>query len=127
MRTALERAGVVSADVAIVFASANSTRALDRVEAEAMASVFGPRTVPIVSLKGALGESGASAAAALVIAPACLRDGVIPPTAGWGESDVECPVNVAGVARRFERRPGQVALINSIASGGTVYTAVVGA
>jgi 3-oxoacyl-[acyl-carrier-protein] synthase II len=127
MRTALDRAGVSAAEVALVFAAANSTPALDRTEAEAIADVFGSRTVPVVSLKGALGESGAAAAAGLVIAPACLRDGVIPPTAGCDEPDLDCPVNVAATTRRFERRPGQVALINSIASGGTIYTAVVSA
>ena len=47
-------------DVAVVFASANSSRELDRVEAEALEAVFGPSGVPVVAVKGAIGECGAA-------------------------------------------------------------------
>ena len=62
-------------DVAVVFASANSSRQLDRVEAEALEAVFGPSGVPVVAVKGALGECGASAAAAFVAAVLVVEAG----------------------------------------------------
>ena len=124
MRDALRQARAVPADVAVVYASANSTVALDRVEARAIAEVFGARAVPVVSLKGALGESGASGAAGLLAALSCLRDGRVPPTLGCEDPDPDCPVSVAGTSRRLPAGR-RLALVNSIASGGTMYTAVV--
>jgi 3-oxoacyl-[acyl-carrier-protein] synthase II len=121
---ALDAARVAKQDVAFVVASANSTPALDRVEAEALAQVFGARAVPVVSLKGALGESGASGAAGLLVAIASLREGRVPPTLGCDDPDPDCPVDVANASRSIP--PGRrVALVNSIASGGTMYAAVV--
>ncbi|HYN07095.1 MAG TPA: beta-ketoacyl synthase N-terminal-like domain-containing protein [Vicinamibacterales bacterium] len=125
MRDALDRANLEPRDVAVVFASANSTQALDRVEAAALAEVFGAGAVPVTSLKGALGECGATGAAGILAALTCLDEGVIPPTAGFAESDPECPVDVSASPRPLPPRAGRVALVNSFASGGTSYAAVV--
>ena len=125
MREALGQAGVEPGDVAVVFASANSTQALDCVEAAALADVFGPRAVPVTSLKGALGESGSSGGAGLLAALDCLTDGVVPPTLRCDDLDPDCPVDVSHRARRLEDPPRRLALINSFASGGTMYSAVV--
>jgi 3-oxoacyl-(acyl-carrier-protein) synthase len=127
MRQALDAAGLHPRDVGVVFAAANSTRDLDRTEARALTEVFGPRGVPVVALKGAIGECGASGAAAIVAATAAFERGVLPPTLGIGELDPECEVDVSGVddpPRRLER---PVALINSVASGGANYSVVVAA
>jgi 3-oxoacyl-[acyl-carrier-protein] synthase II len=125
MREALRQAHATPNDVALVIASANSTTALDKVEADAIADVCGTRTVPVASLKGALGESGASGAAGLIVALAALRDGRLPPTVGCDDPDPECPVDVSNASRAIATRPGAVAIVNSIASGGTMYSAVV--
>jgi 3-oxoacyl-(acyl-carrier-protein) synthase len=127
MRQALDAAGLHPRDVGAVFAAANSTQDLDRTEARALAEVFGPRGVPVVALKGAIGECGASGAAAIVAATAAFERGVLPPTLGVEDLDPECEVDVSGVAdppRRLER---PVALINSVASGGANYSVVVAA
>jgi 3-oxoacyl-(acyl-carrier-protein) synthase len=126
MSEALADAGAEPADVAVVFASANSTVALDRVEATALADLFGDRGVPVVAIKGALGESGAAAAAALQAALDALRRRRLPPTAGHEVPDPACPVDVSPVERPLAAGP-LVALVNSFASGGTSYSLAVSA
>jgi 3-oxoacyl-[acyl-carrier-protein] synthase II len=122
MRLALEDAGVEPDQVSAVFASANSTPQLDRVEAVAISEVFDPRPVPVVSLKGALGEFGASGAASLAGALLCLARGVVPPTVGFSDPDPECTVSVTPRPREVE---GSMALINSFATGGTNYSVLI--
>ena len=124
MREALASASVDPGDVGVVFASANST-ALDVTEAQALAAVFGPRGVPVVAIKGAIGESGAAGAAAVIAASASLRRGVIPPSIGCDALDPACEVDLSrvGDAPRTLERP--VALVNSFASGGTNYSVVI--
>jgi 3-oxoacyl-(acyl-carrier-protein) synthase len=122
MEAALSQAGIAAAEVSAVFASANSTAALDRVEALAIAQVFGPGRVPVVSIKGAVGEFGAAGAAALVAALFCLRCGTLPPTLGFEQPDPACPVDVSGGSRHST---GRVALINATADGGAQYSLVV--
>ena len=122
MRAALDEAGVGAEDVTAVFASANSTPALDRVEAQAIREVFGLRAVPVVSIKGAVGECGAVGAASLSAALLCLRRGTLPPTVGLGGTAADCPVNAAGTARAAD---GMLALVNATADGGAQFSVVV--
>lgn len=126
MRTAIEQSGHDPADVAAVFASANSTHTLDQIEAEAIASVFGAMAVPVVAVKGALGECGATSAASLVAALAALRTGRLPPTLGLETRDPACQVDAAPSARPLAPSRGGVALVNAFATGGTNYSIVVG-
>jgi len=127
MRLALEAGGVRPDDIRFVMASANSTRVLDRAEAEAITDVFGARGVPVGSVKGAIGESGASGAASVLAAVHALRRGVIPPATGCEQLDEDCPVDVAPVARSLARPPdGGLAMVNSFASGGTNYSLLIG-
>jgi act minimal PKS chain-length factor (CLF/KS beta) len=81
IETALLDAGTEPADVDVVFADAAATPLLDRVEADAIAAVFGPRAVPVTAPKTMLGRMYAGAGA-LDVAAALLaiRDGVLPPT-----------------------------------------------
>jgi len=121
MKAALADAGAQPADVDVVFASANSTPMLDRVEALAIAEVFGPRGVPVVSVKGSLGEFGASGGAALMAALIGLARGVMPPTVGCERPDPACPVDVSPASRSAR---GRLALINATADGGAQYCLV---
>jgi 3-oxoacyl-[acyl-carrier-protein] synthase II len=125
MRAALQSAGIAPDDVAVVLASANSTPTLDRIEAEAIADVFGAGRVPVASVKGALGESGASAAAAIQAALLALRSRLIPPTVGFEQADETCPVDVSPAARALPAGRGPFALANSFGSGGANYSLVV--
>jgi 3-oxoacyl-[acyl-carrier-protein] synthase II len=122
MRGALTDAGLTPDDVHAVFGTANGSIDLDAVEASALTEVFGGRAVPVSSVKGAVGESGASGAAALVAGLLTMPGGRIPPTAGWSEADAACPIRVSGEAQRVA---GDVFLVNSVASGGTNYSIAV--
>jgi act minimal PKS chain-length factor (CLF/KS beta) len=119
---ALSGAGLSAGDVDVVFAAANGTSLLDRTEAAAVEQVFGPRAVPVVALKGAIGEFGAEGAAALTAALACLARGGLPPTVGCAEPDEACRVDVRDQAQRAR---GRVALVNAAAAGGSHYSLVV--
>jgi 3-oxoacyl-[acyl-carrier-protein] synthase II len=121
MTLALAHAGVRPEEVDVVYAAANST-ALDGVEAAALQSLFGGRRAVVTSIKGALGESGAAGAAACVAALLCGSSGFVPPIAGLTDLDPAC----AGlrIARTAEPAPGPVVLINSVASGGALVSAV---
>ncbi|WP_242911378.1 ketosynthase chain-length factor [Actinomadura terrae] len=78
---ALADAGLVPADIGVVFADAAAVPELDRIEAEAITAVFGPHGVPVTAPKTMTGRlySGAGPldlAAALL----AMRDRIIPPT-----------------------------------------------
>jgi act minimal PKS chain-length factor (CLF/KS beta) len=122
MQNALSEAGVAPAEVAAVFATANSTRVLDHVEALALEQVFGPYGVPVVSIKGALGEFGAVGAASLTAALLCLRRGILPPTLGCEPRDPACRVDLTTSARPST---GRIALVNATADGGAHYCVIV--
>jgi act minimal PKS chain-length factor (CLF/KS beta) len=78
---ALASAGAGSDAVDVVFADAAAIPRLDQVEADAIASVFGARRVPVTAPKTMTGRLYAGAAS-LDVAAALLaiRDGLVPPT-----------------------------------------------
>ena len=121
MRRALATAGLDASAVDVVYASANSSRGLDGTEAQALSDVFGGSRTVVTSIKGAIGESSAAGAAAIVAAVACGRAGYAPPIAGLTVPDAAC----AGLrlATRAER-VGPIALVNSAASGGALTSVV---
>ncbi|MEO8483487.1 MAG: beta-ketoacyl synthase N-terminal-like domain-containing protein [Acidobacteriota bacterium] len=125
MRQALDSAGLQPRDVGVVFAAANSTQDLDRTEARALADVFGARGVPVVALKGALGEYGAVGAAGIVAATAAFRRGIVPPTLGAEDLDPDCEVDLTAVGGSTRALARPVALVNSVASGGANFSVVV--
>jgi act minimal PKS chain-length factor (CLF/KS beta) len=90
---ALTDAGIAAPDIDVVFADAAGVRSLDRVEAEALAAVFGPRTVPVTAPKTMTGRLY-SGAASLDVAAALLamRDGVVPPTLRVPDQAPDCPI-----------------------------------
>jgi 3-oxoacyl-[acyl-carrier-protein] synthase II len=120
MREALDDAALSPAEVGGVFAAANGARRLDALEAEAIRSVF-PPDMPIASVKGSIGESGAAGAAALAVGLRTMAHEVLPPTFGYHEADPACCLNVSAVPRGVH---GRVFVVNAIASGGTNYSIV---
>ncbi len=116
MQAALDDAGLHASEIGYVNAHGTGTRLNDRIESAALRRVFG-RPPPVSSNKSMIGHclsaGGALEAVATVMA---LRDGVLPPTAGFREADPECDVDcVPNVARAA---PIQAALSNSFAFGG---------
>jgi minimal PKS chain-length factor (CLF/KS beta) len=78
---ALADAAVAPGDVDVVFLDASGTPALDRIEAEAIAGVFGPEGVPVTAPKTMTGRLyGGGPSVDVVAALLSLRDQVIPPT-----------------------------------------------
>ncbi|MEU7849545.1 ketosynthase chain-length factor [Micromonospora parva] len=78
---ALSDAGLTPADIDVVFADGAGVAELDRVEAEAISAVFGPRGVPVTAPKTMTGRLYSGGAALdLVSALLSIRHGVIPPT-----------------------------------------------
>ena len=122
MRLALEDAGLELDAVDVVYASANATRALDAVEAQALTALFGGGRAVVTSVKGALGEFGAAGSAACAAAFLCGRMGRVPPIAGLIEPD--SATATLRLARGAVDAPGPIVLVNSVASGGALFSAV---
>jgi 3-oxoacyl-(acyl-carrier-protein) synthase len=122
MRQAIAHAGLAPDAIDVIYASANGTELLDRVESAAIREVFGDRPVPVTSIKGAVGEFGAAGAASLAAAILCGERGRVAPVTGLRARATDCPVDAhpSGLAL-----PGPVALVNSFASGGTHVSVVV--
>jgi 3-oxoacyl-[acyl-carrier-protein] synthase II len=122
MRLAVEDAGLGPDAIDVVYASANATRELDAAEAAALASLFGGSRTVVTSVKGALGESGASGSAACAAAFLCGAVGRVPPIAGLTHPD---PAAASlRLARAAVDAPGPIALVNSFASGGALFSVV---
>jgi 3-oxoacyl-[acyl-carrier-protein] synthase II len=106
MRAALADAGVSADDVDHINAHAASTQAGDLAESEAIRQVYGARaaTIPVTSIKGALGHCmGASGALESVVAVRTISDQVIPPTRNYRTPDEAIGLDVVhGAARRAD-------------------------
>ena len=119
LRRALEDAGVSPEEVNYVNAHGTGTKANDSTEVRALRNVFGDRLaeVPVSSTKSlhghVLGATGAVEAVATLLA---MREGFLPPTAGFLGPDPECAIDVVP----NEARPAkvEVALSNNFAFGG---------
>lgn len=123
MTRAIGASGLGPADINVVYASANSSRGLDQVEAAALHQVFAPHRPVVTSVKGALGESAASTTAGLASAVLCGRRGLVPPVSGLRHVDPAC--GSLKFALQASPLPGPYALVSAIASGGALAAAVV--
>lgn len=122
MELALSQAGVNPNDVAAVLATANGSPRLDELEARAIARVFDGRPVPVASVKGAVGESGASACAALITGLFSIPAATVVPTVGYEQPD---PISKVSVSSGPQRATGDTFIVNSVASGGAHYCVAV--
>ena len=122
MQDAIGDAGLSPGDIDVVYASANATTVLDRVEAQALALVFGTARPLVTSIKGAIGEFGASGAASCAAAFLCGLQGEVPPIVGLGE--VDHTASDLNLARARQQAPGPIVLVNSTASGGSLFSVV---
>jgi 3-oxoacyl-[acyl-carrier-protein] synthase II len=120
---ALDDAGLSPGDVHVVYASANATQALDRVEAQALGALFGGSSTVVTSIKGAVGEGGVAGALSCAAAMLCGREGRVPPIAGLTEAD-DATVGL-NLARAVTDAPGPIAVVNGVASGGTLCAIVI--
>jgi len=92
---AVADAGLTPADIDVVFADAYGIPSLDRVEADAIAAVFGPRGVPVTAPKTMTGRLyGGGGALDVATALLSIRDGVIPPTVNVTSVDPEYQIDL---------------------------------
>jgi act minimal PKS chain-length factor (CLF/KS beta) len=83
IRLALADAGVAADAVDVVFADGAAVPELDRAEARALASVFGPAGVAVCVPKARLGRLAAGGGSLdVACALLAMRDGILPPTSG---------------------------------------------
>ncbi|TDP90586.1 ketosynthase chain-length factor [Labedaea rhizosphaerae] len=106
---ALDDAGAAPADIDVVFADAAAVPELDRIEADALAAVFGPHGIPVTAPKTMTGRLY-SGAAPLDVAAALLaiRDGVIPPTVNTSPDPAYALDLVTGAPRAARLRSALV-------------------
>lgn len=122
MRLALSDAALRADQIAAVIGTSNGSPVLDRQEADAIVEVFGRGSIPVASVKGAIGESGASGAAGLIAGLLSIAGGAVVPTFGFLQPDPALAVCVSG---RPQPTRGEAFLVNSVASGGTNYSLAV--
>lgn len=117
MRFALAQAGHTADEVDYVSAHGTGTPTNDKLEAKAMAQVFGKHRVPTSSIKSMLGHTmGAASAIESAICALAIAEGKVPPTIGFEEADPECDLDcVPNVQRELEVK---VAMNNAYAFGG---------
>jgi 3-oxoacyl-(acyl-carrier-protein) synthase len=108
VRAALAAGDVDTADLDFVSAHGTGTVLNDRIETAVLRRVLGNRagTVPVNSIKGALGHTmGAAATLEAIMCLLAGRDGWIPPTVGYEEPDPACDLDyVPGTCRAVRPR-----------------------
>src|ERR671910_401348 len=103
MRAALDDAGVISEEVDHINAHAASTPAGDLAESTAIRLIYGERaaSIPVTSMKGALGHCmGASGALETIAAVRTISDQTIPPTLNYQTPDEQIGLDVVHGAAR---------------------------
>ena len=119
MQAALADAGCAPDCVDYINAHGTGTRLNDRTEVAAIHRVFGRHTprLMVSSTKSMVGHCmNAGAAVELAATLMALRDGIVPPTAGFSGPDPDCDVDCVPNAARAA--PVALALSNAFAFGG---------
>ena len=119
MQAALADAACAPEAVGYVNAHGTGTRLNDRTEAAALRTVFGAHAgrLMVSSTKSMIGHCmTAGAALELAATVMALRDGIVPPTAGFTEADPECALDC--VPNTARAAAVEVAMSNAFAFGG---------
>ncbi len=94
--SALKDADIPSENIDCIFAGANSTRGLDRMETGVIKQLFGPLAykIPVSAIKSVIGESfSVSGSLACAAAVGTIKYGIIPPTVNYREKDPDCDLD----------------------------------
>jgi 3-oxoacyl-[acyl-carrier-protein] synthase II len=125
MRMALEDAGIAPTEVDYINAHGTSTDLNDRLETQAIKTVFGDhaRKLAVSSTKSMTGHLlGAAGGVEGAYTALALYHGILPPTINYETPDPDCDLDyVPNTARKADPR---VALSNSFGFGGTNGTVV---
>ena len=121
MRAALAAAGAAPADVAYVNAHGTGTTQNDRVEAQALGTVFGEGRVLVSSTKSMIGHTMAAAGSLEALATVlALTHEVVPPTVHLESPDPAVPFDCVPAVAREAALPA--AISNSFGFGGQNVT-----
>ena len=116
IRQALDDAGLRPADVGMVVAHANGTRASDSSEAAALLRVFGNEMPPVTGFKWAFGHLIAAAGIVeTVVGLAALRANVVPGIAALRELDPDCEGLAVSASHQVPRGPVALVLCRGFA------------
>jgi 3-oxoacyl-[acyl-carrier-protein] synthase II len=128
MRAAVASAGMRPEDVDYINAHGTSTPPNDRLETQAIKTVFGEHAfrIPVTSTKSMTGHMlGAAGAIEAMFCIQAIRDGIVPPTINLETPDPDCDLDyVPGEARRV---PVRAAMSNSFGFGGHNATLILAA
>ncbi len=106
MRKVLDKAGIDPTEVDYINAHGTSTSLNDRVETQAIKTVFGDHAykIPVSSTKSMMGHLiGSAGAVEAVITVMVIQNGLIPPTINLTHPDPECDLDyVPNLARKTE-------------------------
>ncbi len=119
MRMALSTAGLAPGDIDYVNAHGTSTLYNDKIESEAIISVFGESMngPKVSSTKSVTGHMlGATGALEFIVCVMALNEGVIPPTINLDNPDPECALN--HVPQKAEEKELTHVMSNSFGFGG---------
>jgi 3-oxoacyl-[acyl-carrier-protein] synthase-1 len=124
MERALAQAGSDPGEVGLVLAHGTATPQNDLAEGAAVAALFGPGAVPVVSTKGYTGHQlGAAGATSAAFAVHALRSGRIPASLGAAPVDPAIPARVEVEGRAA---PLELVLANAFAFGGSNVCLAIG-
>ena len=88
VRQALERAAIGPQQIAAISAHGTATQYNDQMELTAFRTLFGERSIPMNSVKGAIGHTlGAAGGIEIALGLKCLEAGRLPPTVGMLEPE----------------------------------------
>jgi 3-oxoacyl-(acyl-carrier-protein) synthase len=102
LRLVLGNAGVRPAEIDCIQADGTGHKALDQAEANALRTALGARLgeIPVVAIKGAIGNAlGAAGAIEVGCAALGIRHSMIAPTVNWNHPDPSCRLNLAKAPR----------------------------
>ncbi len=119
MKMALDTTGLKPSDVDYINAHGTSTLYNDKIESEAIRSVFGEATngVKVSSTKSVTGHLlGAAAALEFIVCVKVLNEGLLPPTANLDNPDPECALSHVPI--QAEKRDISIVMSNSFGFGG---------
>jgi len=127
MKTSLDRANIGSDGIDYINAHGTSTQLNDKMETEAIKTVFGDNaySIPVSSTKSMIGHTiGGAGAIEAAICILAIRNSIIPPTINLVNPDPDCDLDyVPNVARHTEVN---TALSNSFGFGGHNSTLIMG-
>lgn len=117
MKLALARAGLEPRDIDYINAHGTSTQLGDHAEVLALKKVFGNHIPPVSSTKGATGHlMGAGGITEIITCAMAIREGLLPPTLNFRESDPDCDLDF--VPNRARKCKIDAAMSNSLGFGG---------